>query len=60
MEFIFGAKPGDHKYMFDWIEDYGLSIHRKKDDKGRDFVYSWTNDVTLGSREDAYSRHSAG
>jgi len=56
MSFILGAKPGDHKYMFSWIEDSTEKTELvKKQKDGRVFVYSWANDVPLCGRRDAYS-----
>ena len=56
MSFIFTAKPGDHKHMFSWIEEYGeLQSFTVTDDNGIRYVYSWANEVPLGSREDSHS-----
>ena len=57
MDFIFGAKPDDHKYMMQWIESAEDEVQelRLPQDKGRFFVYRWLNDVPLTASDDAFS-----
>ena len=51
MNFIFVAKPDDHKIMFEWIEEQrGLREVKRlvqEDEKGRSHVYEWINKIPL-------------
>ncbi len=51
---ILVAKPGDHKYMMEWVDAYD-SIPNKRvvDSKGRIHQYEWIEGVPLNGREDA-------
>lgn len=57
MNYIFVAKPGDHKYLMEEVEAYDKlhGLHSKEviDNKRRRLVYEWINDVTLNGREDS-------
>ena len=54
MNCLFVAKPGDHKYLFEWIETFKeLPNLEIKDQKGRLHQYRWKNDVPLNGKEDA-------
>ena len=51
---LFLAKPGDHKYMFEWLEAYPrLPCLEFKDEKGRTHSYRWQNNVPLHGDKDA-------
>ncbi len=51
---LFVAKPGDHKYLFEWIETFTqLPSLEIKDQKGRLHQYRWQNDVPLNGKPDA-------
>jgi hypothetical protein len=51
---LFVAKPGDHKYLFQWIEDFKqLPNVEVKDKQGRCHQYRWQNDVPLNGKQDA-------
>ena len=51
MNFLFVAKPSDHKIMMEWVDEQKqLGEVKKKvvtDDKGRTHVYEWINGVPL-------------
>jgi len=54
MHCLFVAKPGDHKYLFEWIETFDtLPSLEIKDQKGRLHQYRWRNDVPLNGKSDA-------
>ena len=54
MHFILVAKPGDHKYLYEWLEAYSeLSSYEWTDDKGCLHQYYWKNDVPLHGGENA-------
>lgn len=52
--FIFVAKPDDHQYMMEWLEDY-TSLPRRTivDTKGRKHRYTYQNQVPLNGQKDA-------
>lgn len=51
--FLFTAKPGDHKYLMEWIDTYDrLPSIRVKDTKGSIHCYEWMNKVPLNSSKD--------
>jgi hypothetical protein len=56
MNFIFVAKPDDHTIMMEWIgEQKKLGETEKKiitDEKGRNHVYEWINQVPLNGNKD--------
>lgn len=47
MSYIIGVKPGDHKYLFDWIKDLKHEFHVEEDDKGSMHEYHYYEDVPL-------------
>lgn len=48
MHYVFVAKPGDHAYLFEWIDAFDtLPTFEVTDDKGRLHRYRWQNDVPL-------------
>lgn len=48
MHYLFVAKPGDHKYMFEWLDGYPeLPSLEVVDEKGRKHSYSWQNGIPL-------------
>lgn len=54
MHYLFVAKPGDHKYMFEWISDFNsLPRHEYTDEKGRLHRFTWKNKIPLNGKEDA-------
>ena len=52
--YILVAKPGDHKYMMEWVNAFD-SIPNKRviDDKGRIHEYEWIENIPLSGKEDA-------
>lgn len=54
MHCLFVCKPGDHKYLFEWLNDYPeLPSVETNDQKGRTHRYRWQNNVPLNGRADA-------
>lgn len=54
MNYLFVAKPGDHKYLFEWIDAFdNMPELEVTDDKGRLHRYRWQNDVPLHGKKDA-------
>jgi len=52
MHYLFVAKPGDHKHLFEWINDFDeLPSHEYTDDKGNLHSYRWKNKVPLNASE---------
>lgn len=48
MHYLFVAKPGDHAYMFEWLEAYPeLPSREVVDSQGRIHRYRWQNAVPL-------------
>lgn len=56
MDFIFTAKPGDHKYLFDWIENHQSRIKELRVPKGNgtEHVYRWTERAPLETLGKSY------
>lgn len=54
MHYLFVAKPGDHAYLFQWLEAYPeLSSRDVVDRQGRIHRYRWQNAVPLHGEADA-------
>lgn len=54
MNYLFVAKPGDHKYLFEWIATFdAIPSLELSDGKGRTHRYRWQNDVPLHSEANA-------
>ena len=54
MNYLFVAKPGDHKYLSEWLDAYkSLSTMETIDDSGRTHIYTWQNDVPLHGGENS-------
>jgi len=54
MHYLFVAKPGDHKYLVQWLKAYeSLPTTEYVDDKGRTHIFTWQNDVPLHGGEKA-------
>lgn len=56
MDFIFTAKPGDHTYLFNWIENHPIKVKelRVSKDNGTEHVYRWTEHAPLESTGKSY------
>jgi len=51
---LFVAKPGDHTYMFEWLEAYSeLPSLEIVDEKGRTHHYCWQNKIPLHGEKEA-------
>ena len=54
MHCLFVAKPGDHQYLFEWIDTFEqLPSIEITYQPGRVHQYRWKNDVPLNGRADA-------
>ena len=54
MHDVFAAKPTDHKHMFEWLAAYNeLRKLEWIDEKGRNHVYEWMNEVPLTGEKDS-------
>lgn len=51
MSFIIGAKPKDHKYMFDWVKACKCN-ELKQTVEGRNITIRWQNEVPLNESND--------
>lgn len=52
MHYLFVAKPGNHKYLMEWLGAYDeLPTTEFTDVKGNSHVYTWQNDVPLNGNE---------
>jgi hypothetical protein len=47
MRFILGAKPKDHTFLFDWVENSTVQGHELIDDKGHHHRFKFINRVPL-------------
>jgi hypothetical protein len=54
MHYLFVAKPGDHAYLFEWLDAYPeLPSREVVDSQGRIHRYRWQNAVPLHGEADA-------
>jgi hypothetical protein len=52
MHYLFVAKPSDHTYLTQWLEAYPcLHSVSLSDEKGRQHLYEWMNEVPLNGQE---------
>lgn len=47
MNYVIGAKRGDHKYLFNWIENMAATIHHHVDDNGTEHEFHCYANVPL-------------
>jgi len=47
MNFILGAKKGDHKFLFKWMDENEITWHEQTDEKGNHYRFRFTNKVPL-------------
>ncbi|MFQ5640688.1 MAG: transposase [bacterium] len=47
MNFILGAKEGDHAFLFDWVNKSEVTWHEKTDRKGNHYKFRFINQVPL-------------
>ena len=54
LHYLLVAKPGDHKYLFEWFNDFtALPSLDVEDEKGRIHHYRWQNAVPLHGKANA-------
>ena len=54
MRYIIGAKPGDHKYLFEWIADLKPRTYLQIDEQGTEHHFSCYDDVPLNDAHHDY------
>jgi hypothetical protein len=54
MNYIIGAKPGDHQYLFDWIKDLKHESHRQEDSEGTTHEFHYYSNVPLNDKHHEY------
>ena len=54
MDYLVGVKPGDHRYLFDWISDLSPTTHEIVDDKGTTHTFKYYDDVPLNDANHDY------
>lgn len=54
MQYVIGVKPGDHSYLFDWIEDLPGEIHTEVTDDGSTHSFQYYTDVPLNDANHDY------
>ena len=54
MNYIIGVKPGDHKYLFDWIKDLKHDVFIVEDDQGTQHEFRCYRDVPLNDANHDY------
>lgn len=54
MDYLIGAKPGDHRYLFDWIKDLNSETHQKIDKDGTVHDFKFHQNVPLNDANHDY------
>jgi hypothetical protein len=54
MQYVIGVKPGDHRYLFDWIKDLKPMVHQQMDEKGTHHEFHAYADVPLNDTHHDY------
>ena len=54
MQYVIGVKPGDHRYLFDWIKDLPGETHTQVTDDGRSHHFQYYTDVPLNDANHDY------
>jgi len=54
MDYVIGVKPGDHKYLFEWINDLPGETHKVIDDDGTLHDFNYYFDVPLNDAHHDY------
>jgi hypothetical protein len=54
MDYVIGVKPGDHKYLFEWISDLTPKKHQQVDVDGTIHEFSYYEDVPLNDANHDY------
>ena len=52
--YIIGAKPGDHKFMFEWMNDLEPETHTQQDPDGKRHEFRYYHDVPLNDSNNDY------
>lgn len=47
MDYIIGVKPGDHRYLFDWVRDLSATTYTHKDEQGTQHDFECYQNVPL-------------
>lgn len=54
MQYVIGVKPGDHRYLFDWIKDLPEESHTEVTDDGSTHEFRYYTDVPLNDTHHDY------
>lgn len=54
MQYVIGVKPGDHKFLFEWIKDLKSMRHQDRDEAGTEHEYHLYTDVPLNDAQYTY------
>ncbi len=54
MQYIIGVKRGDHRYLFDWMNDLTPMVHHETDEKGIQHAFHAYTDVPLNDANHNY------
>ena len=54
MNYIIAVKPGDHRYLFDWIKDLPGQVYTQTDEKDTQHDFTCYNDVPLNDAHHDY------
>lgn len=47
MNYVIGVKPGDHAFLFDWIESMDPQVHQQQDEDGTHHEFHYYDNVPL-------------
>ena len=47
MRYIIGAKPGDHQFLFKWVDEQKCLVYQHETEKGVTHAYRYINDAPL-------------
>jgi len=47
MQFIAGAKPGDHQFLFEWVDGQACQIYQHQTEDGTTHLYRYINEAPL-------------
>ena len=54
MQYVVGAKPKDHAYLFDWVKHSKAKELNIKGEKDSEHYFRWVNDVPLNDKHHDY------
>ncbi len=52
--YIIGAKPGDHKFMFEWMKNLEPKTHTQQDTDGTQHEFRYYHDIPLNNSNSDY------